>query len=292
MGFSKPLRRSIVSASLTAIATLSAAPPASAAVTIGQLAPAGTLSQSTFVTDRLQPTVTSGNSYVVPAIAPNEAITSWSFNATGADPGQMMTMKVFRKVAEPATYRVVGHDGPRPISPGLNTFPANVPVQPGDVLGTGQPVHVQTAAWFNAPGDSHLFLLNGGPGGNLADGEQAPFNPFSDARVNVSATVSASNAFTLGKITRNQKTGTATITVSVPNPGDLTASGKGVKAAGAATSKSVGAGQAQLLIRAKGKKKRTLNDTGKVKLRVAVRYTPTGGEPKTDSVKVKLRKRR
>ena len=45
-----------------------------------------------------------------------------------------------------------------------------------------------------------------------------------------------------------------------------------------------------MLIKAKGKKKRKLNDTGKVTLNVAVTYTPTGGDPSTQSVKVKLKK--
>jgi hypothetical protein len=103
-----------------------------------------------------------------------------------------------------------------------------------------------------------------------------------------------SNAFTIGAITRNKKKGTATLSANVPNPGELTASGSGVKASSAGravTSKSVGAGQAQLLIKATGKKKRKLNETGKVKLSVAVTYTPTGGSPNTQSVKVKLKKK-
>jgi hypothetical protein len=104
--------------------------------------------------------------------------------------------------------------------------------------------------------------------------------------------VDPTNAFTLGKTALNKKKGTATLNLTLPNPGQLTASGNGVKAssAGARTSKSVGAGQAQLLIKAKGKKKRKLNETGKVKLNVAVTYTPTGGDPNTQSVKVKLKK--
>ncbi len=40
-----------------------------------------------------------------------------------------------------------------------------------------------------------------------------------------------------------------------------------------------------------GKKKRQLNETGKVKLNVAVTYTPTGGDPSTQSRKLKLKKR-
>jgi hypothetical protein len=79
--------------------------------------------------------------------------------------------------------------------------------------------------------------------------------------------------------------------VNVPNPGELTASGKGVNAAGAAViSKAVTAGTASLLIKAKGKKKRKLNENGKVKVNPTITYTPTGGDPSTQSRKLKLKK--
>jgi hypothetical protein len=270
----------------------SVASSAAASVTIGQLAPGGTPSMCTFSpVDRLQPTVTSGTSYVVPSIPPATAlvISSWSYNATGTAAGQEMTMKVFRKIGDPATYQAVHHDGPRAIAGGtVNTFSADVPVTPGDVLGTNQPTSAQTTCIFSAPGDSHLFEMT--PGGNLADGESTSFSTFPDQRVNVSAVVAPSNSFRFGDTIRNKKRGTATLTVSVPNPGDLIASGNGVKAAGAVSSRAVGAGEAKLLIKAKGKKKRKLNDTGRVKLNVAVTYTPTGGDAKTQSVKVKLKK--
>jgi Ca2+-binding RTX toxin-like protein len=182
------LNRLALGFSLAALTLAADDSTALAQVTIGQLAPDGTPSQCNFVTDRLQPTVTSGNSYVVPSIGATLAITSWSYNATGTDPGQTITMKVFRKVADPATYQVVGHDGPRPITGGtLNTFSTNVPVRPGDVLGAGLPVSVNTACVFNVPGDSHLFLPD--PGGNLPDGGSASFDNFPDWRVNISAVV-------------------------------------------------------------------------------------------------------
>ena len=98
----------------------------------------------------------------------------------------------------------------------------------------------------------------------------------------------------LGRVTRNKKSGTATLEATVPNPGELTLGGKGVKSARdgtAVTSKAVGGGPVTVTIRAKGKKKRKLSETGRVKLNVAITYTPLGGSPSTDSAKVKLRKR-
>lgn len=285
----KRLAPTVVLAALSLAAPLSSA---GATVTIGQTDPeipppmsscAGVVPQA-----MAQPTVTSGNSYVVPATVQQGAITAWSHNAFSAA-NQPVTMKVFRLIGG-TTYRVVGHDGPRTLSgPGLVTFSGiSVPVQAGDVLGLNSGTgsgFVQ--CMFVAAGDTMLYANPS----DAADGQDVAFTTVPDRRPNVSAVVAPTNTFTLGQITRNKKKGNATLTVTVPNPGDLTASGNGVKAAGAVTSKAVGAGPAQLLIKAKGKKKRKLNETGKVKLNVALSYTPTGGDPSTQSVKVKLKKK-
>ena len=47
----------------------------------------------------------------------------------------------------------------------------------------------------------------------------------------------------------------------------------------------------KLVVKGKGKKKKTLNRTGKVKLNLAITYTPTGGDPSTQSMKVQLKKK-
>jgi hypothetical protein len=284
------LRRSAILSVLAGLAAVTAASPSAASVTIGQLDP-GTPGPICATTpfDRAQPTVTSGNSYVVPSLPPASdlAITSWSTKARSG-PDQMMTIKVFRKIGNPNTYKVVGHDGPHSLATGMNTFPSNLPVQPGDVLGLN-PVGstTLTGCLFNVPGDQFLNR-----NGNLADNESGAFAPSADYRLNITAVVSPSNAFTVGRTTLNKKKGTASLSLNVPNPGELTASGKGVKASGATTSKAVTApGTTKLKITAKGKQKRTLDKTGKVKLSVTITYTPTGGDLKTQSLKVKLKKK-
>jgi hypothetical protein len=233
--------------------------------------------------------VVSGNSYVVPGTG---TITSWSINAANAT-GQELTMKLFRKVGDPLTYAAVGHDGPRGLARGtLNTFPTSIAVKPGDVLGLNLASPVATGCAFaTAAADSNLFR-----DGSLADGESGAFSPFTEgSRLNVSAVFTYSNAFTLGKAKRNTKRGTATLTVEVPNPGVLALDGKGVKSAaagGARAAKSVpAAGEVTLLIKARGKSKRKLDETGKVKVKPTITYTPTGGDPSTQSRKLKLRKR-
>jgi hypothetical protein len=52
-----------------------------------------------------------------------------------------------------------------------------------------------------------------------------------------------------------------------------------------------GAGPSALLVRATGAKKRKLNSTGRVGVKVAVTYTPNGGTAKTQPVKLKLQKK-
>jgi hypothetical protein len=214
-------------------------------------------------------------------------ITSWSTNAT-ATVTQSMTFKAFRKVAEPNFYKVVGLDGPRPLTPSLlNTFTGlSIPVQAGDLIG-GHPtgaslLNISTVADQFAAAAVDLKPSDAG----------ANFFPSGGDRLNLTAVFEPSNTVTLGKTALNKKKGSATLNLTLPNPGDLTASGKGVKAssAGAVTSKAVPAGAAKLVIKAKGKQKQTLDQTGKVTLKVSIKFTPTGGDPGTKTVKVKLKK--
>jgi hypothetical protein len=93
---------------------------------------------------------------------------------------------------------------------------------------------------------------------------------------------------------RNKKKGTATLEVTLPGPGTLTASGKNVSAKqlGAIPAKAgAAASTVKLLIKAKGKAKKKLNATGKAKVTLAVTFTPTGGDPATQSKSIKLIKR-
>jgi hypothetical protein len=268
-----------------------------ASTTIGQLATENppTANCSVMAFDVLQPTVTAGTTYVVPA--GGTLITSWSTNAA-AGVGQTLEMKVFRQVAAPVTYRVIGHDGPHTLTPGtVNTFPTNVPVQPGDVLGLQTASSAMTACLSSALDDSDFARS-----GDLADGASGDFIPNSDfGRVNVTASVAIrpSNTFSFGGVKRHKKTGAATLAVNVPGPGTLALTGKGVKTqragGGAVASKTVSAaGTVKLPIKAKGKAKHKLNKTGKVKVKVTVTYTPNGdvvGDPKAQTKRVNLVKK-
>jgi hypothetical protein len=283
---------SIASLSLT----MGAAP--AGAVTVGQLpdsVPTNSCTSSNY--DFLQQSVSSGNSYTVPAAGGVTVwtMTSWSHFAGPGD-GQMLKMKVFRKVGEPYRYQAVVHDGPRDLAPGvINTFPTSLGVKAGDILGSNS---VNAGDVFNAClfgsglGDVHRELANQ----DLADGQSADFSLDDNLRLNVRAELTPTNTFTLGAITRNKKKGTARQRVTVPNPGTLRVSGKDVKAASAGARAAVtvpaAGGTVQLPIRAKGKRKRELNSTGKVKVKPTITYTPSGGTPLTRKPKVKLLKKR
>jgi hypothetical protein len=102
------------------------------------------------------------------------------------------------------------------------------------------------------------------------------------------------NAFNLTGTTRNKKNGTATLSFNLPFAGELSGSGTGASVASgrAVTSKAVSAGVNSLSVKATGKKRKGLNSKGKAKLTVGVTYTPTGGKPATQTLQVKLIKRK
>jgi hypothetical protein len=103
---------------------------------------------------------------------------------------------------------------------------------------------------------------------------------------NVSLDAAApANTFTFGGTKRNKKKGTATVTVNVPNPGEAVLSGKGVKA----TTVS-GAGPVELLVKAQGKARKQLKQAGKAKVQPTITYTPTCGDPTTQTKKLTLKK--
>jgi hypothetical protein len=179
-----------------------------------------------------------------------------------------------------------------PPATGLQTFSANLPIQAGDLVGLDL---VDFSSNIEEDAVSGSTIYEWGNNGFLADGQTAsPANIYADHELAFNAEIAPTNTVEVGATQRNKKKGTATLTLTLPNSGDLTASGSGVSVASAAAaviSKSVAAGAAQLVVKATGKKKRKLNQKGKVKATVAITYTPNFGDPHTQSVQVKLKKK-
>jgi hypothetical protein len=98
-----------------------------------------------------------------------------------------------------------------------------------------------------------------------------------------------SNEFSFGKVKKNKRKGTAKLTVAVPGSGELDlAKTKKVKAD---EEPAEDAGGEKLVINPKGKAKKKLNKKSKAKVTAAVTDTRDGGEPNSESKKIRLVKR-
>jgi YVTN family beta-propeller protein len=102
-------------------------------------------------------------------------------------------------------------------------------------------------------------------------------------------TVLPSNRFGFGKVKKNKRKGTARLQVKVPAAGTLVLSGKKVRVAKTRAAK---AGKVTLTIRPKIKANKTLKLRHRLKVRVRVKFTPTGGNPSSKSKKLTLIRRR
>jgi hypothetical protein len=93
--------------------------------------------------------------------------------------------------------------------------------------------------------------------------------------------------FTFGNLKLNKKKGNATLELRAPGAGTFTLSGKGVKKV---TRTVTGAASPKLTVAATGKWKRTLQETGGLKLKVEVKFAPHANTPVTKEKKLTLRK--
>jgi hypothetical protein len=278
------VRRGIFSLAL--ILVLAGASSAHASVTDGQIAPVGFTPNTCGPSSGsyTQPTVTAGTSYVIPAAG---RISSWSTRAA-ANTGQTMSLQIMRPLGG-ANYRLVAHDGPRPLTQSsLNTFSTSLAVQAGDILGvdttaTGNLV----SCTFQVPGET---IWGSFPTAVTDDGDEATFTSSPNRRVNASAELQPSNAFTIKATRRNKKKGKATITVSLAGPGTVVVAGKGVKRRRGSLPTPAG-GLLKLKVIAKGKSASRLAERGSARVTPTITFTPTGGDPATQSEKLRLVKK-
>jgi hypothetical protein len=127
----------------------------------------------------------------------------------------------------------------------------------------------------NASDGPHTVILTGtgtGTGTATGTGTTSPPKP--------------SNAFTLAKPRLNKNNGTATLVATIPGSGELVLHGTGL---GALTKAANGAGKVTLTVKPAKQTNRRLNRTGKANITARVTYTPTGGDPRTQSKKLTLR---
>jgi hypothetical protein len=136
-------------------------------------------------------------------------------------------------------------------------------------------VSAARVAKFGEPGTANPPCVSGGGGGGGGGG-------------GAGGTTKPSNQFTLGRPKLDKRRGTAKLSVTVQAPGHLELAGKSLRPASADAGS---AGEVTLTIKATGSKKQKLADAGKVKVNASVTFTPTGGDPNTQSERVRLVKR-
>lgn len=245
-------------------------------------------------------------------------------NATGTT--QVATLRVLRLVTAPSTFLGVRSGAPEPVPVGgdvTSTFATRVPISGGDRIGVdlpqaisvyaadlgGQPVSKDGWDPLLGNGETRASSVIAGGGAEVQvqailepDADHDGFGDETQDRCSTQVdTQGACNAFSFRKLKRNKAKGTATLSVGVPGPGTLVVTGKGLvkqrpgrlSRAVSVVAKTVGAaGNVNLRIKSKGRKKLKLDNTGAVRVKARVTYSPTGGDPLTQAKRIKLVKLR
>jgi hypothetical protein len=254
---------------------------------------------------------------------PHGVLTSWRFHSSGDSAAGAVRLKIFRYTGTGTdlVFKVLAESSLKTLEPDTAyDFKERIAVDQGDLIGLTAAGEAEVGITVPDTPQNQLAQFGGGdipPGQtgtatiawpNLrpsvvatveADADADGFGDDTQDKCPVDRTTQALCQFSFGKLGRNKKRGTAVLPVTVPGAGTLSLSGRGVAGQQASTSRAVSArGKAvasastvKLLVKGKGKKRKKLNETGKVKLNLAITYTPTGGEASTQSLKVKLKKK-
>ena len=101
-----------------------------------------------------------------------------------------------------------------PAGAGTSSFPAQLPIRPGEQVGFESEKGLGIEVQADQPG-ANTFVY-GAPGPLDGETSKPPtfFNPDLEAAYNIE--LNPDNGFTLGPLARNKKKGTATVTVTVP----------------------------------------------------------------------------
>jgi hypothetical protein len=168
------------------------------------------------------------------------------------------------------------------VTPSLNsmsTFPTSLPIQIGESVGITCCESV--AEYFIGSGGSRLLfsdgLADGGPG--RAGSGTSPKEIALNADIEPTSSIGGLNVV-------SKKHGKLRVSVDVPNPGTLSATGKLLKRASAAVAAP---GQVSITLKPTKKALSRLADKRKLKAKLQLVFTPTGGSVTTTAVKAKLK---
>jgi PASTA domain/IPT/TIG domain len=174
---------------LAALAGLATTTPATAQITVGQVAAKSNFGFCSFTQaeDEINTSVAAGASYAVPP--PGGVITSWTTTSWIPAPEQKLGLKVFRP-AGPNTFIALAQDDRNLTPMSTNTFPVSIPVQAGDLVALHIPSHTESPSnnceFVTTGVNQWVYKTGSAPIGvpTKFDGEYG-----SDTLLNVSATV-------------------------------------------------------------------------------------------------------
>lgn len=248
--------------------------------------PPCTVSQATLDSDRQAPggIVSPVNGTVVLwRLAAAEASSPVAFRVIRPVGGGLWTGAGKSAIVTPATNTV-------------NSFQAQLPIRIGDSIGIDccQPF----AEYFLLSGGTENSwqppLAEGGPGTASTGFPPGPHE------IVLNADIEPTSAFTIVKA-KPKKGGKVQVTADLPNPGTLAAGDKNAKLATAAAAKKKtrylkrastqlsAPGQVTLVVKATKAARSLLAERGKLKAKLKLVFTPTGGSPSTQVKRVKLK---
>ena len=151
---------------LALLVALCLAAPAEAAITLGQTSSTGTDCAATPPPYTQVQSTSAGNAYTVPL--GHWVLVSWSHDGASFA-NQQLKLKVFHATADPMQFDVVAASAPQVVVAGLQTFPARIPVNTGDVLGYTRVTNTQWRCLFSTGSAQDVVLdranLEIAPGG-------------------------------------------------------------------------------------------------------------------------------
>jgi hypothetical protein len=263
---------------------------AQATVTIGSdLGRAGNASTSacaggvcTFAIGALAPDRQAAGGIASPV---NGTVTTWRIRA-GISSGPA-ALRVVRPLAGGLYSSGGATSQVTPATDAISTYAAQLPIQRGDLIGVDCCGASSTFFTASGPPTSRLDFEPG----PLADGPGTAPVDSDGFEVLINADIEPTSAFTVAK-GRQKKGGAITMIAQLPNVGTLTAEGTKMKPRLLkASSAEAGPGPVSVTLATTKAAKARLAERGRVKLGVKVTFTPMGGSPATQTLKVKLRKK-
>jgi hypothetical protein len=222
----------------------------------------------------------------------NGTVTVWRIRSTGSSHSPA-ALRIVKPLAGNLFTGAGTSASVDPPPDSITPTPTQLPIAIGDMIG----LDFSNANYFvDNPGSTRLSF-----GPPLVDGAagRAPNGTFSNREVTINADIDPTSAFTIVKA-KPKKGGKVQITANLPNPGVLTAGDKSASLATAAAGKKTkllkrasatvsAPGQAVLLVKATKAARSLLADKDKLKAKLKLSYTPTGGTASTQVRKIKLK---